>query len=149
MPRLVHYCPKCGSNHVQSVESAYTQSIRHGRDFSTISEFGQRMAPPERKSVVLFPAIAGGWALVVVMALICLVLEPQLLIEPRTLVQQESRGYVAIALVVALAVALGFARAASRYNSSEYPELTRAWESAFVCRSCLHRYQASEQRSNR
>lgn len=133
-------CPQCGSNQVQSVESAHVQSIRHGRDFSTISELGARLARPEPGSVFVLPTVVGAalYALIVLGA--CLLSNTSFTLLPGNLVERGQTAYLAAALLISLGVSLGMSILAHQFNQAEFPELIHAWETDRVCRSCLHRF---------
>lgn len=145
MPRPRYQpCPHCGSKQVQTVESAYRQSVRHGRDFSTISDLGAQLSPPERKDAVVLPWLIGGIVYVVVMFLMLIVLDTPLPLAPWELIEQGYGMHFALAFGLALAVALGMSIPARRYNELRLPTLMEAWECDWICRSCLHRYQPSK-----
>ena len=49
-------CPRCYSRYTQSVEMAYSQSVRTGESgYTSISEFGRSLEPPEARSEVGYP----------------------------------------------------------------------------------------------
>lgn len=140
MATRFHPCPQCGSNQVQSVESAHVQSIRHGRDFSTISEFGARLACPEPASAVLLPLMVGAGIYVLIAAGACLLSETSITLVPGRLIERGQTAYLAAALLISLGVSLGMSSLAHQFNQREYPKLIHAWETDRICRSCLHRF---------
>lgn len=133
-------CPQCGSNQVQSVESAHVQSIRHGRDFSTISELGARLARPEPASAFFLPVAVGAALYTLILFGACLLSDTPITLAPRNLVERGQTAYLAAALLISLGVSVGMSAWAHQFNQCEFPKLIHAWETDRVCRSCLHRF---------
>lgn len=133
-------CPKCGSNQVQSVESAHVQSIRHGRDFSTISEFGARLARPEPCSVFTLPTVAAVVLYILVVSGACLLSGTSITLLPWDLAERGQAAQLGLALPVSLGVSAALCRSAHQFNQNELPGLIHAWETDRICRACLHRF---------
>ena len=136
-------CPQCGSNQVQSVEAAYVHSVRHGARYSTISEFGQRLAPPEPESTVLGPVLFGIALYVSVIVVAQSKLAGPFSLFPWVLVSQGHGWFIAVLLTGCTVLVLASSAQARHRNNTDYAELERAWKSDMVCRTCLHRFPSS------
>lgn len=136
-------CPNCGSNQVQSVEAAYVHSLRHGERYSTISEFGQRLAPPEPESTVLGPVLFGIAVYVAVIIVAQSKLDGPFSLFPWVLAARGHGWFIATLLAGCAVLVVAVSAGARHRNTTEYAELERAWRSDMVCRSCLHRFPGS------
>lgn len=50
-----YVCSVCGSTHTENIKIAHAKQVRHGRDFSSISEFGRSLETPGEKDTQVAP----------------------------------------------------------------------------------------------
>ena len=135
-------CSKCGSTNTQSVEAAYSSSVRIGETgYQTISKFGMAVAPPIQLSVfggAVFTAIGIGSGV--------LVFGPILLTQLNMTWTYEMLDKPNIAFACCSAfIAFAFsARSRLRYNSRRWAPEYAKWRNRQICRSCLHQFTAPE-----
>ena len=133
-------CPRCRSHYTQSVDMAYSQAIRTGESgYTTISEFGRSLEPPEPRSEAAYPL-----ALTLAVGIVSMVSLPALANE---LPFEWLEGMTSFDVpVVVASVLLGLvagvwsAASAMAYNMSVHSDEMDEWERGVVCRRCGHRF---------
>ena len=133
-------CPRCRSHYTQSVDMAYSQAIRTGESgYTTISEFGRSMEPPEPRSEVGYPM-----ALTLAVGLISMVSLPalceQLPFERLEGMTSFDVPVVAVSGLLGLVAGVWSAASAMAYNISFHSEEMDEWARGVVCRRCGHRF---------
>ncbi len=129
-------CPRCGSTNWQTQELAYGQSVRQTEGgYRSISQFGESIAPPERRSLIAGPLASaaglGGGTLLFLPTL----MGKQLVDEGLSTPIFEPQVYVPALVVGATVFAVGFF-AAIRYNALQWPSKYADWQNVRICRRC-------------
>lgn len=142
--RLSIKCPQCGSNNTQTIETAYTQSVRRSNGYVSISEFGDSISPPEQQSTFPVPlAYAFG------STFISLPVLPKIddLIDLPLITGSPpiNSGNFMIALVIGALAFVVNRRSAVSNNAFIFQELLAAWRRQSVCRRCSHIYLPGEE----
>ena len=136
-------CPRCHSHYTQSVEMAYSQSVRTGESgYTTISEFGKSLAPPMPESELGVPIMMLFFIGAFTMALIPVLGEKL----PFEALHGLSSFDIPVVLVsVGLGAIVGFRSALSAlvYNRSIYKSQMDNWGREVICRRCGHRFGQS------
>ena len=133
-------CPNCGSHYTQSVSMAYSQSVRTGESgYTTISEFGESLAPPMRESEVGVPLV-----FLFFVGILGMILLPMLgrLLPFEQLANLSSFDFPVVLISVGLGTYDGFRCALSAliHNRSIYRDKMSSWSEEVICRRCGHRY---------
>ena len=136
-------CPRCQSHYTQSVEMAYSQSVRTGESgYTTISDFGKSLAPPMRESEFGVPIV-----LMFFVGILAMILIPILGAKlPFEALQGLSSFDMSVVLIsVGLGTFVGFRCALSAlvYNRSIYKGQLDRWGREVICRRCGHRFGVS------
>ena len=133
-------CSRCQSHYTQSVEMAYSQSVRTGESgYTTISEFGKSLAPPMKESELGVPAMLMLFVGVLAMILIPVLGEK---LPFQALHGLSSFDIPVILICVGLGTFVGFRSAVSAlvYNRSIYKGQLDRWGQEVICRRCGHRF---------
>lgn len=134
-------CPQCGSGYTQSVEMAYSQSVRTGESgYTTISEYGRSLEPPSPRSPFGLPLALAFWVTVVSMISIP-VLGNVLPFAWFKGLSWLDKPVVIISII--LGVIAGFRSAVSVlvHNNSVHRGEMKKWARGTVCRRCGHRFK--------
>ena len=128
-------CPSCDSSNTQLLKQAYQQALRHGQTFDSISELGERIAPPQPKDERFFPSIA---ALATCIA--CLFVLDDLIASlfPATPENLTALDWELLlpSVVIGWTIGLAIAIPRVRFNVHVLPEMLEQWEKTAICKRC-------------
>ena len=133
-------CPRCRSHYTQSVDMAYSQAIRTGESgYTTISEFGRSLEPPEPRSEAAYPL-----ALTLAVGIVSMVSLPALANELPFEWLEGTTSFdvpvVVASVLLGLVAGVWSAASAMAYNMSVHSDEMDEWERGVVCRRCGHRF---------
>ncbi len=137
-------CPRCKSGYTQSVEMAYSQSIRTGdTGYRSISEFGKTLEPPTPRSAL------GAFVVVAVLVTYAsLFLLPLLseLTEIKWLSGMSLFDWPVVVVSIVLGLIAGYRSAVSAlvHNELVHRGEMRDWARDVICRRCGHRFRRSK-----
>lgn len=132
-------CKNCGSRNTQLMHVAFSKSVRSGPWHESISGFGCSLRPPEPKSVVVWPILAGA------IGFVCgvggyllhgdLTENKRLFTDPVVRAAAIHLGYWAgcITTIIRSVTAIW-------HNQYRYPGQYERWEGLGVCHRCSHRF---------
>ncbi len=133
-------CPRCRSHHTQSVEMAYSQAIRTGESgYTTISEFGRSLEPPEPRSEIGYP-LALTLAIGIVSMVSLPALGTQLPFEWLDGLAPFDVPVVVVSILLGLVAGVWSAAAAMAYNMTTHSDEMDDWGRGVVCRRCGERF---------
>ena len=133
-------CPRCRSHYTQSVDMAYSQAIRTGESgYTTISEFGRSLEPPEPRSEAAYPL-----AVTLAVGIVSMVSLPALANELPFEWLEGTTSFdvpvVVASVLLGLVAGVWSADSAMAYNMSVHSDEMDEWERGVVCRRCGHRF---------
>ena len=125
-------CPRCASHKWQSLRLAHQQAVRTAESgYETVSKLGERVAPPERRSLIIGPLVTGLWlasgAWLALMFLLPDSWNSDTWFNPGRLLIVVAAFLIGGAVQLALSL---------RFNAREWPRLAKIWRAARVCRRC-------------
>ena len=133
-------CPRCRSHYTQSVDMAYSQAIRTGESgYTTISEFGRSLEPPEPRSEAAYP-LAVTLAVGIVSMVSLPALANELPFEWLEGMTSFDVPVVVASVLLGLVAGVWSAASAMAYNMSVHSDEMDEWERGVVCRRCGHRF---------
>lgn len=133
-------CPRCRSHYTQSVDMAYSQAIRTGESgYTTISEFGRSLEPPEPRSEAAYP-LAVTLAVGIVSMVSLPALANELPFEWLEGMTSFDVPVVVASVLLGLVAGVWSADSAMAYNMSIHSDEMDEWERGVVCRRCGHRF---------
>ena len=133
-------CPRCRSQYTQSIEMAYSQAIRTGESgYTTISEFGRSLEPPEPRSEAAYP-LAVTLAVGIVSMVSLPALANELPFEWLEGMTSFDVPVVVASVLLGLVAGVWSADSAMAYNMSIHSDEMDEWERGVVCRRCGHRF---------
>lgn len=133
-------CPKCRSTNVQTFEAAYESSTRISETgYQTMSKTGQRIAPPQPRSVV-----AGAAFTALGTASGALIFAPQVLnrlgiSSMHNLASMDKTNLTIAGCIAILAFVLSI-QSRLKYNARCWAPEYLDWQKQSICRSCLHQF---------
>jgi len=134
-------CPRCQSRYTQSVEMAYSQSVRTGESgYTTISQFGRSLEPPEPRSEVGYP-LAVTLAVGIVSAMSLPELAERLPFESLAGMTPFDTPVVVTSVLLGLVAGVWSAASAMAHNMSIHSDEMDQWARGVVCRQCGHRFR--------
>ena len=131
-------CNKCGSSNIQGIEMAYIQGVRHSESgYTSISEFSERIAPPEEKSLLAEPMFTAIGLAGATFLLSTLFGEHLPFLNP---VSTDPMGKISIILPLIVAIVAFFWKlvAVIKHNVTIDAEAYERWRCQTVCRRCGH-----------
>ncbi len=134
-------CPRCRSHYTQSVETAYSQSIRTGESgYTTISEFGRSLEPPAPRSEFGYPL-----ALTLAVGFVSMASLPalgeQLPFEWLDGMTSFDTPVIVVSILLGLAAGIWSAASAMAYNMTIHSDEMDNWGRGVVCRRCGKRFR--------
>ena len=134
-------CPRCQSRYTQSVEMAYSQSLRTGESgYTTISEFGRSLEPPAPRSEIGYPLALTLAAGIVSMASLPALGEP-LPFDWLDGMTSFDAPVIVVSILLGLAAGTWSAASAMAYNMTIHSDEMEDWGQGVVCRRCGHRFR--------
>ena len=134
-------CPRCYSRYTQSVEMAYSQSVRTGESgYTSISEFGRSLEPPEPRSEVGYP-LAVTLAVGIISAMSLPELAERLPFMSFAEMTPFDTPVVVTSILLGLVAGVWSAGSAMAHNMSVHSDEMDQWARGVVCRRCGHRFK--------
>ena len=134
-------CPNCGSRSTQSIELAYSRSVRIGTSgHETVSAFGESIAPPPEKDETFVPFLAVCGATIAGMFWLPDLL-PRLGFSSFVGLSAFSRPVLLASGAVGLLVGSVLAARAIKFNVLVRPRLLEEWARGAVCNRCGLRFE--------
>ena len=134
-------CPRCYSRYTQSVETAYLQSVRTGESgYTSISEFGRSLEPPEARSEVGYP-LAVTLAVGIISAMSLPELAERLPFKSFAEMTPFDTPVVVTSILLGLVAGVWSAGSAMAHNLSVHSDEMDQWARGVVCRRCGHRFK--------
>lgn len=136
-------CPECGSYRAQRTKLAYAQSVRHGDHYSSVSEFGKQLEPPQPRSSVFVPSLLAAFLYAGLLLYVAKTQNIWLPFAPWRQLSGEHWQYAAAIWSITGIVAIALAERARRWNTHVFPTLIKEYEQETVCLDCGARFAAN------
>ena len=133
-------CPNCGNRATQSIELAYSRSVRIGTSgHESVSAFGKSIAPPPEKDESFVPFLAVCGATIAGMIWLPDLL-PRLGFSSFVGLSAFSRPVLLVSGAVGLLVGSVLAARAINFNVLVRSRLLEEWARGSICNRCGHRF---------